>query len=77
MMYHLKALGKMQKRAAIWILRAFKTSPSYDIKAIAGLIPIILYLQKLGSRSQLQTYKLLPNHLVCSLIDPQSSVSTP
>jgi len=76
MMYHLKALGKMQRRAAIWILGAFKTSPSYSIEAIAGLVPIKLHLQKLGGRSQLQAHKLLPNHLVCSLIDPQSSVFT-
>ena len=43
----------MQRRAAIWILGAFKTSPSYDIEAITELIPIKFYLQKLGSRSQL------------------------
>ena len=75
-MYHLKALGKMQRRVAIWILGAFKTSPSYGIEAIAGLIPIKLHLQKLGGRSQLWTYKLPPNHLICSLIDPQNSIST-
>jgi len=33
----LKILGKMQRRAAIWILGAFKTSSSYDIEAIAVL----------------------------------------
>jgi len=53
MMYHLKALGKMQRRAAIWTLGAFKTFPLYGIEAIAGLVPIKLYLQKLGGRSQL------------------------
>jgi len=51
--YPLKILGKMQRRAAIWILRAFKTSPLEYIEVIAGLIPIKLYLQKLGGRSQL------------------------
>jgi len=51
MVYHLKALGKMQRRAAIWILGVFKTSPSYSIEAITGLIPIKLHLQKLGGRS--------------------------
>ena len=71
MVYHLKVLGKMQRRAVIWILGAFKTSPSYSIEAIAGLIPIKLHLQKLGSRSQLWAYKLPPSHLVCSLIDLQ------
>jgi len=49
--YHLKILGKMQRRAAIWILGAFKTSLSYGIEALAGLIPINLYLQKLGGCS--------------------------
>jgi len=76
MMYHLKAIGKMQRRAAIWTLKAFKTSPLYGIEAIAGLVPIKLHLQKLGGRSQLRAYKLLPNHLIYSFIDPQSSVST-
>jgi len=75
MMYHLKALGKMQRRAAIWILGAFKTSPSYGIEAITGLVPIKLHLQKLGGRSQLQAHKLPPNHLVCSLMNLQ--LSTP
>ena len=74
MMYHLKALEKMKRRVAIQILEAFKISPSYGIKAITGLIPIKLHLQKLGSKSQLQVHKLPPNHLVCSLIDPQSSI---
>jgi len=50
MAYHLKILGKMQRRAAIWILGAFKTSPSYGIEA---LVPINLHFQKLGGRSQL------------------------
>jgi len=71
MAYHLKALSKMQRRVAIWILEAFKTSLSYGIKAITGLVPIKLHLQKLGGRSQLQAYKLSPNHLVHSLIDLQ------
>jgi len=71
MAYHLKVLGKMQRRMVIWILEAFKTSPLYGIEAIAELIPIKLYLQKLKSRSQLRAYKLSPNHLVRSLIDSQ------
>jgi len=53
MSYHLKILGKMQRRAIIWILGAFKTSPSFGIEAIVGLIPIKLHLQKLSGRSQL------------------------
>jgi len=43
----------MQRRATLWILEDFKTSPLFGIEAIAGLIPIKLHLQKLGGRSQL------------------------
>ena len=42
--YHMKLLNKMQRRAAIWILGAFKTSPSEGIKALAGIIPIKFHL---------------------------------
>jgi len=47
----MKILGKLQKRAAIWILEAFKTSPMEGIEAITGVIPIKFHLQKLASRS--------------------------
>ena len=69
MSYYLKVLGKMQRRAAIWIFRAFKTFSSYGIEAIAGLVPIYLYLYKLGGRSQLCTNKLPPSHIIWSLIN--------
>jgi len=49
--YHMKILNKMQRRAAIWILGAFKTFPLEDIEAIAGIIPIRFYLQKIARRS--------------------------
>ena len=73
-LYHLKILGKIQRRAAIWILGAFKTSLSFSIKAIVGLISIKLYLQKLGRRSQLQVHSLSLNHLIQSIIDSSYSV---
>ena len=76
MAYHMKILNKMQRRAVIWILGAFKTFPSYGVEAIAGLIPIKLYLQKLGGRSQLWVYKLPYNHLLCSLIDLNLNLSS-
>ena len=69
MAYHLKALGKMQRRVVIWILEAFKMFSSFGIKAIVELMPINLHLQKLGERSQLCTYKLPLNHLIQSLIN--------
>ena len=65
----------MQKRAIIWITGAFKTSPLEDIEAIAGLIPIKLYLQKLTGRSQLHALSLPPNHLIQMLME--SSFGSP
>ena len=42
----MKILNKLQRRAAIWILEAFKTLPAEGIEAIASLIPIRFHLQK-------------------------------
>ena len=75
--YHLRILEKMQRRATIWILEAFKTSLLFSVEAIAGLIPIKLHLWKLGRRSQLQAHLLPPNHLIQSLIDLSYSGSMP
>jgi len=76
MAYHMKILNKMQRRAVIWILGAFKTFPSFGIEAIEDLIPIKLHLQKLRGRSQLRVYKLPHNHLLHSLIDSNPSRTT-
>ena len=65
----MKILGKMQRRATIWILGAFKTSPIEELEAIIGLIPIKFHLQKLASRSQLCSASLPENHLIKTLID--------
>ena len=65
----MKILGKMQRRAAIWILEAFKMSPTEGLEAIAGLIPIKLHLQKLASRSQLRSATLPENHIIKTLMD--------
>jgi len=76
----MKILDKMQRRAAIWILGAFKSSPSEGIKAIAGIIPIKFYLQKIAKRLQIQPFKLPINHILRSLMDdspPSSTTSNP
>ena len=65
----MKILEKIQRRAAIWILGAFKTSPTEGIEAIASLIPIKFHLHKLVSRSQLHSSLLLDNHIIRSLMD--------
>jgi len=60
----MKILNKMQRRAAIWILGAFKMSPSEGIEAIAGIIPIKFHLQKLAERSLIHLFKLPANHII-------------
>jgi len=62
--YPLRILNKMQRRAALWIVSIFKTSPSMGIEAITGLIPINLHLQKIGDRFQLRAHSLSPNHIL-------------
>jgi len=71
--YPLKVLRAMQCRAALWILGAFRTSPSSSIEAIAGLVPTHLHLQKLSGRLQLQTHSLPPNHIINSLLEARHS----
>jgi len=66
LVYPLKELRKMQHRAALYILEAFHIFSSFGIKAIAGLIPIHLHLQKLSGRLQLRT-QLLPSNYVVKL----------
>ena len=73
--YHMKILNKMQRRAAIWILGAFKTSPMEGIEALAGLIPIRFHLQKIAKRSLIRPFKLPGNHILKNLLNdnpPQS-----
>jgi len=59
----------MQRRAAIWILGAFKTSPSEGIEAITGIIPIKYHIQKIAKRFQLYLFKLPNNHILRNLLD--------
>ena len=76
--YYMKILGKMQRRATIWILGAFRTSLSESIEAIARIIPIKFHLHKLAKRSQIQSLILPTNHLIRSLInDPSNSFKKP
>ena len=72
----MKILGKIQRRAAIWILGAFKILSIEGIKAITGVIFIKFHLQKLTSRSQLCPLALLPSYLIRTLIDNPSNSST-
>ena len=59
----------MQRRAAIWILGAFKTLPLEGIEALAGLIPVKFHLQKIAKRSQIHPFKLPKSHMLNNLMD--------
>ena len=74
----MKILNKMQRRAAIWILGAFKTSPLEDIEALAGLMPIRFHLQKIAKRSLICSFKVPENHILKKLLnnDPPKSKSS-
>jgi len=76
--YHMKILNKMQRRAAIWILGAFKTSPLEGIEALAGLMPIRFHLQKIAKRSLIRSFKVPENHILKKLLndDPPKSKSS-
>jgi len=67
----------MQRQAALWITSAFRTLPSEGIKAIAGLIPIILYLWKLNSRHYLRYTSIPSSHAINSLLDSQHTKNQP
>ena len=64
----------MQRRAATWILGAFKTSPLEGIEALAGLMPIRFHLQKISKRSLIRSFKLPDNYILKNLLndDPPS-----
>jgi len=70
----MKILNKMQRRATIWILGAFKTSPTKGIEAIAGIIPVKFHLQKLARRSQIRPFALPTNHIIRNLMDDLSNL---
>ena len=63
----LSLLATMQCKAALWILGAFRTSPTGGIEALAGLIPIHLHLKKLVKRSCLRAATLPSQHALLSL----------
>ena len=72
----MKVLDKMQRRAAIWILGAFKTLPSMGIKAIARIITIKFHLQKIARRSEIHSFKLPSSHILRNLMDDSPPLLT-
>ena len=70
-------LAAMQRKAALWILGAFRTSPTGGIEALAGLIPIHLHLKKLVKQSCLRAATLPSQHILISLLSAKHSKSAP
>ena len=70
-------LAAMQCKAALWILGAFRTSPTGGIEALVGLIPIQLHLKKLVKWFCLRTATLSLQHVLMSLLSAQHSKSAP
>jgi len=66
-------LATMQCKAALWILDAFRTSPTGKIEALAGLIPIHLHLKKLAKRLCLRATTLPFQHALLSLLSARNS----
>ncbi len=64
----MKILGTMQRKAAIWITGAFRTSPTGGVQAIAGLLPIHLHIRKLSWRASFRTATLSATHPARSLM---------
>ena len=71
--YPLRVLRKMQRRAALWISGAFRTSPTAGVEAISGLMPIHLQLKKLYERFHLRGFSLPSNHIFKLIIDTEKS----
>ena len=61
----MKELTKIQRRAAIWILGAFKTSPTGAVESLAGLIPIYLQIWKLVYCNYICMHTLADTHIMC------------
>ncbi len=58
----------MQRKAAIWVTGAFRTSPTGGVQAIAGLLPIHLHIRKLSWRASFRTATLSATHPARSLM---------
>ena len=55
-------LRSMQRKAAVWITGAFRTSPGGGVEALAGLIPIHLHIAKLAKRALYRVATLTASH---------------
>ncbi|CAA7267347.1 unnamed protein product [Cyclocybe aegerita] len=61
-------LKRMQRKAALWITGAFRTSPTGSLEALAGLIPVHLMLKKLATCAVYRVATLSDTHPLCSMM---------
>ncbi|CAA7270639.1 unnamed protein product [Cyclocybe aegerita] len=61
-------LKRMQRKAALWITGAFRTSPTGGLEALAGLIPVHLMLKKLATRAVYRIATLSDTHPLRSMM---------
>ncbi|CAA7271385.1 unnamed protein product [Cyclocybe aegerita] len=61
-------LKRMQRKAALWITGAFRTSPTGGLEALAGLIPVHLMLKKLATRAVYRVATLSDTHPLRSMM---------
>src|ERR1700742_4086942 len=66
---HLELLRKMQRKAALWITGAFRTTPGGAAESLAGLPPIHLLLRRLVNRGYSRANTLMPSHLTLGLVN--------
>jgi len=72
--FSLKKLGKMQCKAALWILDTFYISSTFEIETIAGLIPVHLYLQSRHINNSCSCYFSLENMTFKQYLKIKSSI---
>jgi len=61
----MKELTKIQRQAGIWILGAFKSTPTGAVESLAGLIPIHLQIRKLVYCNHVHMHMLADSHITC------------
>jgi hypothetical protein len=71
----MSSLSKMQWQAALWIIGAFRTSPTGGCEAIAGLIPIHLHIHRLADWSSYRANTLAASHPLRTLLGPGRSMA--
>ena len=67
----------MQRKAALWITGAFKTTPVGGAEALAGLLPIPLLLRRLTDRSTWRVGTLASSHPLRGFLDERNSHAAP